>query len=451
MKKLLLSLSLLFFCAAAFAQLRVDNGAFVKTASDVRVILENMDLVVNGNINQEAGEGTYIFSGDGDNTFSGTGIPTFDKVVISKSSGGKLVLNQNFLVASSLAFTSGYLDLNNSLLQIKPGGAISGESGTGRIISSGNGYIYTTTTLNAPTAVNPANLGAVISSTADLGVVTIRRRHIAQTVAAGNTGIKRYYEIYPANNTGLNATLRLYYTDDELNGLNENTLALWRNAGGWTDEGYTSRSTAENYVEKQGISSFSTWTLAFPSGALPVTLAAFQVTGTGPEGISLRWATTSESNAREFIIERSLHPSNGFTAIGSVPAANASEGAVYYFTDPAPARGPVCYYRLRMTDTDDSHALSRIISVLAPGGAPDGASLAVYPNPAVSSATLASEKRISSIDIFNIAGNRVGSFQYTGGPVEASLNVETLSPGTYLLRVVDPYGITRTARLMVSH
>ncbi len=446
MKKLLPSLFLLFFCAAASAQLRVENGAFVKTVSDIRITLDNMDLVVNGNIDQPAGGGTYIFSGDGDNTFSGTGIPTFDKIVVSKPSGRKLVLHQNFLVTSSLTFASGYIDLNNSLLQIKPDGIISGESGTGHILSSGNGYVYTTTTLNAPVAVNPANLGAVISSTADLGVVTIRRRHIAQTVMAGNTGIKRYYEIYPANNTGLNATLRLYYSDDELNGLNENTLTLWRNAGGWADEGYTSRSTTENYVEKQGISSFSTWTLASPAGALPVTLAAFQVTGTGPEGISLRWSTTSESNTREFIIERSLHPSNGFTAIGNVPAANASEGAVYHFTDPAPAKGLICYYRLRMTDADDSYALSRIVSAPAPGGA----SLAVYPNPATSIATLSSEDGISSIDIFNITGNRVAGFQHTGQLKETTLHLETFASGTYLLRVTNTRGITRTVTLVVS-
>ncbi len=446
MKKLLLSLSPLFFSAAAFAQLRVENGAFIKTVSDIRIILDNMDLVVNGNIDQAAGEGTYIFSGNGDNTFSGTGIPTFDKIVLSKSSGGKLVLNQNFLVASSLAFASGYLDLNNSLLQIKPGGFISGESGTGHIIGSGNGYVYTTTALNAPAAANPGNLGAVISSAADLGVVTIRRRHMAQAVSAGITGIKRYYEIYPANNIGLNATLRLYYSDDELNGLNENTLILWKKTGAWTEEGYTSMSAAENYVEKQGISSFSTWTLASSSGALPVKLAAFQVTGTGPEGISLRWSATSGSNTREFIIERSLRPSNGFTAIGSVPAASAPEGAEYHFTDPAPAKGLTCYYRLKMIDSDDSHALSRIVSAMAPGGA----LLAVFPNPAVSSATLSSEKGISSVEIFNIAGNRVGSFQYAGRPVEASLDLEPLSPGTYLLRVVDPRGIARTARLVVS-
>ena len=446
MKNRLLSLSLLFCCPVAFAQLRVENGAFIKTISDIRITLDNMDLVVNGNIDQAPGEGTYIFSGNGDNTFSGTGIPTFDKIVLSKSSGGKLVLNQNFLVASALDFASGYLDLNNSLLQIKPGGTISGESGTGHIIGSGNGYVYTTTTLNAPDAANPGNLGAVISSAADLGVVTIRRRHTAQTVSAGITGIKRYYEIYPANNTGLNATLRLYYSDDELNGLNENALILWKKTGAWTEEGYTSRNTAENYVEKQGISSFSTWTLASSSGALPVMLADFRVVGTGPEGISLRWSTTSESNTREFIIERSLDPLSGFTEMGNVPAANASEGAVYHFTDPAPVKGLVCYYRLKMIDADDSHALSRIVSALAPDGAPFG----IYPNPAVSSATLSSEKGISSIEIFNIAGNRVGSFQYTGRPVEASLDIEALSPGTYLLRVVDSRGITRTARLVVS-
>lgn len=446
MKKLLLSLPLLLSGTAAFAQLRVENGAFFKTFSDVRVTLDNIDLVVNGNIDQPPGGGTYLFSGNGSNTFGGTNIPTFDKIVISKSSGAKLALQQNFLVASSLTFVSGYVDLNNSLLQVKPGGALAGESETGRIISSGSGYVYTTVALNAPAAANPGNLGAVISSDTDLGVTTIRRRHIAQAVAPGTTGITRYYEIYPTHNTGLNATLRFYYSDEELEGLNENTLTLWRKSGSWSDEGYTSRSTTGNYVEKQGISSFSTWTLAPSSAPLPVTLAVFEVVGSSPEGISLRWSTTFESGVSGFVIERSLHPSQGFTAIGSVPAADAAGGSVYRYTDPTPTAGQLNYYRLKTMDTDGSYAFSRIVSAQVPGGT----SPVVFPNPAVSFATVSSEKGIRSLDIFNIAGNRVKSFQYDVQPVETSLRLESLPPGTYLLRITDSLGITRAARLVVS-
>lgn len=444
--KISCALAMQLFCLTAHAQLKIGAGTFVRTVSGAKINLCGMDLVVYGNADQQPGAGTYIFSGDTDNTFSGTSVPTFDRIVLSKTGGKKLMLLQNLLAGSSLTFISGHLDLNNSLLQVKPGGVISGESAEGHILSSGNGYIYTTTTLNAPVAANPGNLGAVISSTADLGVTTIRRRHLAQTVGTGNTGIKRYYEIYPTHNTGLDATLRLYYSDDELNGLNENTLALWRNAGSWSHEGYTTRNTSDNYVEKQGIASFSTWTLAPSSVTLPVTLAVFEVSGADVEGISLRWVTTSESDAREFSIERSPDPVNGFLPIGSVPAANASRGAEYRYTDPTVTAGPVYYYRLKTVDTDGSYAFSNIVSASLPGKA----SLSVYPNPAASVATLSSEEGIAGLDIFNISGKKVAGFRYSGPLKETTLYLETLPSGTYFLRVTGLQGASRSATLVIS-
>jgi hypothetical protein len=41
-------------------------------------------------------------------------------------------------------------------------------------------------------------------------------------------GGRRHYEISPANNANLNATLKFFYSEDELGALNENNLALFK-------------------------------------------------------------------------------------------------------------------------------------------------------------------------------------------------------------------------------
>jgi len=156
------------------------------------------------------------------------------------------------------------LDLNNSVLNLGTTGTVNGEMETSRIFTFGNGYTQVINSLNMPVSANPGNLGAIISSTKNLGSVTIRRGHLAQANVSGTTpGIRRYFDILPDNDNGLKATLRFQYFDAELNGLDEATLELWKQGKrNWTNEGFTSRSTVNNFVEKTNINALSRWTLA---------------------------------------------------------------------------------------------------------------------------------------------------------------------------------------------
>ena len=73
----------------------------------------------------------------------------------------------------------------------------------------------------------------------------------------------RYFDIAPANNTGLDATIVFRYSESELNGLDENSLGLYSSddgGGTWTFRG-GSVDTELNAVMLGGIDSFSRWTL----------------------------------------------------------------------------------------------------------------------------------------------------------------------------------------------
>lgn len=140
------------------------------------------------------------------------------------------------------------------------------ESETSRITGDNGGVVTITQTLNAPSLVNPGNLGAIITSAQNFGSTVIRRGHQAQPVI-NQFSVKRYFDINPANNSSLNATLRFGYFDAEMNGLDENSVVLWKSPDNinWNEAGVDSRSTTTNYIEKTGITDFSRWTLTTPA------------------------------------------------------------------------------------------------------------------------------------------------------------------------------------------
>ena len=134
----------------------------------------------------------------------------------------------------------------------------------GNTVTGTDGKIMITKDLNTPAGINIGGLGAWISSGANLGSTTIERYHSPRK-GSGNTGLSRYFNIVPANNSGLNATLRFYYDESELNGIPEANLTLFESFDGsddsWTPFWGTVNAT-DNYVERSGISEFSFWTLA---------------------------------------------------------------------------------------------------------------------------------------------------------------------------------------------
>jgi hypothetical protein len=130
---------------------------------------------------------------------------------------------------------------------------IAGESENNRIIGANGGYVEITQSMNAPASVNAGNLGASITSTSNLGSVIIRRGHTSQSGTGLAGSIQRYYSIIPANNAGLNATMRLKYFDGELNGQNEAALVMYQsnNSGiDWANLSQTTSNANSNYVEK---------------------------------------------------------------------------------------------------------------------------------------------------------------------------------------------------------
>ncbi|MFB9862247.1 hypothetical protein [Rufibacter immobilis] len=123
---------------------------------------------------------------------------------------------------------------------------------------------------------------------------------------------------------------------------------------------------------------------------LPVTLINFTATAQNAGKVQLNWATASEINNKEFVVEQST---DGLTFTSAKTVAGGGNSNVqlnYTATVGAPATG-VVYYRLKQVDFDGSSEYSKIVSVQVKGAAAQPAALklgSAYPNPFQDKVTL---------------------------------------------------------------
>jgi hypothetical protein len=427
---------LIFLCTITYstltAQLTITPGAQLHISGNPVLTLQNTDLVNNGTFT--AGNSKVLFSGNATSFISGSQPVQFYDLEINKTTGNAVVLQRAIDVSQQINFVSGLLNLNNFNTDLGSTGFLNGESENSRITGANGGQVLFTTVLNNPSAANPANLGAIISSTQNMGTVIIKRGHQSQVNGSGmGNSVLRYYDITPVNNTGLNATLRFHYFDAELNSLNENTLVFWKSADAinWSNEGFTSRNTSSNYVEKTGIGSFSRWTLSSINNPLPVLFILFNAKCNG-NNVLLTWKTAQEQNSSHFNIESSM---DGivWTVIGNRPAAgNSNIEQTYTFTDNSPVQKS--YYRIAQYDIDTRVQYTSVLK--APCDASDR--LKVWPNPF--SATVfvnitANSRSASAIKVYDMKGSliKVQRTELLQGSNQVSVNMKNLSAGMYML------------------
>jgi len=272
MKKILLLPIVIMIASQVFAQgsFKITPGTTLKTINGSHVVLQNINLINDGTIQQAVNSGVFDFRGSADDTISGSGITVFDRINLSKDPGSQLIQQRNITVNSEFIFTGGVLYLDNYILDLGGFGNLINESENSRAFTYGTGYIQATRVLNNPSSVNAGNLGATITSTKNLGTTIIRRGHQVQTnIYVSNNSIQRYYDISPANNISLKATLSFSYLDAELNGMDETTLTLWKKKDPvlWDYVGHDVKNATSNYVLRNNISKFSIWTLAFDTAS----------------------------------------------------------------------------------------------------------------------------------------------------------------------------------------
>ena len=351
--------------------MKVSAGTTIKTTGGATIVLSNMDLENDGTVNQASGEGGFKFSGNQSSSIKGVNMPMIGILEVNKTNGSKLILNRNISINASINFISGQLDLNGSNIMMASSANIAGESETNRIVGPTGGFVEIRQNMIAPASVNAGNLGATITSSADLGDVTIRRGHLPQSGTGLATGIHRYYSIAPDNNSSLNATLRLKYFDAELNGNDEHFLVIYKsddNGSNWNNISQTSRNNSGNWVEKTGMSDLTLETIAddnvvIPDGATGVVLTGQRKKATD---VTLKWTSQTETNMSGYQIQRRLKNEADFSDRAFVntlaPGGNSASLLSYQNID-ANSYTDTSYYRLKIVTSNASFSYSNVIAV----------------------------------------------------------------------------------------
>jgi len=182
--------------------------------------------------------------------------------------------------------------------------------------------------------------------------------------------------------------------------------------------------------------------IANPS-PLPVVLTSFAGQASSAGNV-LRWATASETNSARFEVERSADGQE-FVKIGQLAAAGTTSATHgYVFTDAA-ASMAISYYRLRQVDFDGTTSYSPVVTLAARAAAASTAKPVAYPTVFTTELTVAlpgAEAQPATVALLTADGRPVYTAAVQLGAAPQALELPTLAPGLYLLRVATAAGAT---------
>ncbi|MHB8579983.1 MAG: T9SS type A sorting domain-containing protein [Ignavibacteriaceae bacterium] len=201
---------------------------------------------------------TVIFNGTANCTITKTGGENFTNLTVNQLSG-VLTLNNNATVTGVLTITSGSLITGSNTVTLGGSATITEASG-----STVTGNLTTTRTLLQNVNNTFGGIGVEINAaSAAPGATTVTRVTGTAEKNDSSSSVKRYFDIVPSTDSGLNATFVFHYDVSDLNGLNEPTLQLFIS----TDRGSTwaglngTVNASAHTITINGINSFSRSTL----------------------------------------------------------------------------------------------------------------------------------------------------------------------------------------------
>ncbi len=150
----------------------------------------------------------------------------------------------------------------------------------------------------------------------------------------------------------------------------------------------------------------------------------------------MNWTTQQEINSNYFSVERSADAVN-WISIGKVAAAgNSNTTHNYTFTDPTPLRGNN-FYRLQIVDKDNTITYSDTRKL----NFDKNYSYTLYPNPAQDFIWITAGRNVNTstvAEVINSSGQVVIQKKLWTTLQPGHINVKTLQPGWYYVRISSP-------------
>ena len=246
--------------------------------------------------------------------------------------------------------------------------------------------------------------------------------------------LQAYWDINKVSG-GRNADVQLYW-NNSLGQITDVTqlrvlhgAAVWENYGvdntnGNASDG-TAGSNAQGSIIKNGVSTFSPFTIGSisPVNPLPLTLIGFSATRKNAENVQVAWQTINEIDLKSFVIEKSIDARN-FVEVGKVNAQNATTDLKnYQFNDNE--KGSV-YYRLRFVHNNAADEWSVVRFVSGATSSKDE-KIFVYPNPLQQEVyfgipTAMKDNKNVSIKITNVESKVIAEYRGTWQEVATQIS-----------------------------
>ena len=238
------------------------------------------------------------------------------------------------------------------------------------------------------------------------GITAVVRTTGTALSVDGQQSITRYFDVTPANNTGLDASTVFHYDESELNGIAEDALGLFSSADGgssWTGL-MGAQDLGANTVSNSGVDSIAKLTLA-NAGPVPTRLAYFNV-DLLEAGIAVSWTLSETSDRQVFSVSRQTGNEGAYLSVDPeiVTTGRMTYRAVDTTTDP----GAQYRYRVEVLNETGTHYLFETALVTAP--TPRPVLLQNAPNPFRAASTITYSLPVAgpvTLDVYDLSGRLV--------------------------------------------
>ena len=358
-------------------------------------------------------------------------------------------------------------------VNLKDSGFINGETNSSFV----QGILIADRSLKAGVTQTFGNIGLDITPNRDIpspNVVVTRtvgdplRGPVTNTTGPSTTvapqPVKRQYGVSGDVNNNTTSTVVFHYLNsaDELNGISESSLTIFKtanNAPPFALVGRTGTVDLVNHTVTRADydGSLNTLTLGDEFNPLPVQLIAFNAVRSGTN-TRVTWATATEKNSKGFEVQVSIDGSQ-FRVLGFVASEspNSTQNKTYSYTDNETGKSGLRYYRLHQIDLDGSNYYSpvRVVSFTGSANNTQQVAISAYPNPFVNGdqpslliqATTTGTARLQIIDMI---GREVAhqDFDTLVGVQQVAIpQSASFRTGMYIAKVTLSTGEVNTIRL----
>ena len=190
--------------------------------------------------------------------------------------------------------------------------------------------------------------------------------------------------------------------------------------------------------------------VTYASGAVDTSVIALPIKLLNFKGMNMKsanvlsWATATELNAAEFILERSDNNGETFRTIGSIKAAGNSAIEQAYSYQDVNLVLSTYLYRLKMVDDNGSYNYSKVVRLSNEGKK----IFQILPNPIENSTIKIYGSNMKSAKVIDINGKEV-LFRELSNSENAVLKLTNQPKGIYIIQVTTTDGFVQSEKCIV--